>query len=71
MSTPTYEASLTNILLAIARGEMPEKQAEPTSDLHWPVPCPNCLSEDTKPVDESHEQFECTHCGQIFRAPAA
>lgn len=65
MSIPVYEASLTNVFLAIARGEMPEKKPEPT--LHWPVTCPNCMSEDTKPVDETHEQFECTKCGEIFK----
>lgn len=60
-----YQPSLANIFLAIARGEMPEEQ-EPTPQLHWPVTCPNCLSEDTKPVDENHDQFECTQCGETF-----
>jgi hypothetical protein len=68
MSGQYYEASLTNIFLAIARGEMPAKEPEPTQapQLHWPVTCPNCLSEDTKPLDETHDQFECTVCGEIF-----
>lgn len=61
---PQYQPSLSNVFLAIARGE--HIQQEPTPQLHWPVTCPNCLSEDTKPLDETHEQFECTVCGEIF-----
>ncbi len=64
--TIQYEPSLSNIFLAIARGEMPEPEPEPTPQLHWPVTCPNCLSEDTKPVDERHDQYQCTACGEIF-----
>lgn len=60
---PQYEASLANVFLAIAKGE----HKEPEPQLHWPVPCPNCLSEDTTPVDETHDQFECANCGEIFR----
>lgn len=58
-----YEPGLANVFLAIAKGEH-------LQTLHWPVPCPNCLSDDTKPVDETHEQFECTNCGEIFKRPA-
>lgn len=64
MSTPTYEPGWPTVFLAIARGE--HLQPEPTPQLHWPVTCPNCLSEDTKPLDETHDQFECTVCGEIF-----
>lgn len=57
-----YQPSLANVFLALAKGE--HKQ-----ELHWPVTCPNCLSEDTRPVDENHDQFECTACGEIFYRP--
>ena len=67
MSNIQYEPSWGSVFLAIAKGE--HLQPEPTPQLHWPVTCPNCLSEDTKPVDENHDQFECTNCGEIFYRP--
>lgn len=60
-----YEPSLANVFLAIAKGE----HVEPKPTLHWPVTCPNCMSDDTKPADETHEQFECTKCGELFQRP--
>jgi hypothetical protein len=65
MSAPTYEPSLANIFLAIVRGE--NAQPEPTPQMRNPVTCPNCLSEDTKPVDE-RGTYECTVCGEVFNA---
>lgn len=67
MSNIQYEPSWGSVFLAIAKGE--HLQPEPTRQLHWPVTCPNCLSEDTKPVDENHDHFECTKCGEIFCRP--
>ena len=44
MSNIQYEPSWGSVFLAIAKGE--HLQPEPTPQLHWPVTCPNCLSEE-------------------------
>lgn len=67
MSDIQYEPSWGSVFLAMAKDE--HLPPEPTPSLHWPVTCPNCLSEDTKPVDENHDHFECTTCGEIFCRP--
>ena len=61
-----YQPSLGSVFLAIARGEH-LAQAEPV--LHWPVTCPHCMSEDTKPTDDTCKRFECTNCGEVFDRP--
>ena len=31
-----------------------------------PVTCPNCLSDETKSVEQEHGIFECCNCGERF-----
>ena len=31
-----------------------------------PVTCPQCLSEETRMVDDEHDVYECLKCGETF-----
>jgi len=61
---PQYQPSWSSVFLAIARGE--HLQAEAGQQLHYPATCPNCMSEDTKPLDEEGKAYVCTNCGDTF-----
>lgn len=52
-----YEPSLSNIFLAIARGEHLQT-----------ITCPHCTSKDVKPTDDTYTEYECTECGTTFEA---
>jgi len=55
-------SSLASLFSSMARGENDDQK------LVSPVPCPWCLSDDTKPVDDKGT-FECTNCGEVFQGP--
>ena len=45
-------------------------EEEPTAKaLHFDVPCPWCLSEDTKPKNKAMDIYECSECGEVFARP--
>lgn len=57
---PTYSTGLGSLFASIAR-LIPDDQNQPVI-----VACPNCSSDDTKPVDLEFDIFECTSCGEVF-----
>lgn len=57
----TYEPSLSNVFLAIAKGEHLPPEPAPTHST-----CPTCLSDDTKPIEEDGITYVCTNCGDVF-----
>ncbi len=62
-----YESSLSNVSLAIAKCE----HLQPEMQLHWPVTCPNCLSDDTQPIEKDGITYVCANCGDVFNSPTA
>jgi len=55
--TIQYEPRLSNVFLAIARG-----------DHLLPKNCPHCQSADIKPTDDTCKEYECTECGAVFES---
>ena len=43
---------------------LPVVEEVPT--LVYAVPCRYCGSDETQPVSEEHEIYECTRCGEVF-----
>ena len=51
-------------------GERNLGEEKPTAKaLHFDVPCPWCLSDDTKPVNKAMDIYECSKCGEVFARP--
>ena len=75
-------SNLSSLFSMMARGEsdphpalpqMEERnlgEEKPTAKaLHFDVPCPWCLSDDTKPVNKAMDIYECSKCGEVFARP--
>ena len=73
---------LAGLFSMVARGESDPHPAlpkmgdhnlgeeEPTAKaLHFDVPCPWCMSEDTKPKNKAMDIYECSECGEVFARP--
>lgn len=66
-------SNLSSLFSSITRGESDQQiEIKPTvkvAALHFDVPCPWCLSDDTKPVNKSMDIYECSKCGEVFARP--
>ncbi len=68
---------LAGLFSMAARGESDSKieghnlgEEKPTAKaLHFDVPCPWCLSDDTKPKNKLMDIYECSECGEVFARP--
>ena len=72
--------NLSSLFSLMARGESDPHPALPQigehdlgeekpKTLHFDVPCPWCLSDDTKPKNKAMDIYECSKCGEVFARP--